>query len=138
MENGSPNILAVIVMAVVYMAIGWAWYSPKVFGDKIVCAHKNEMQNDDKSCKDCWKSYVAEFVLACVMGYVLADFAIGMNRDTFMSGVSLGFWAWLGFVATTLYSKVLWGSGPIVNFYISSGFYLVLMMLMGGVLAIWR
>ena len=145
METTTPNFLAIIVMALVYMGIGWLWYSPKLFGNMISCPTKMEGRpetrvdgktDEDKMC--CWKSYVGEFVLACIIGYVLSLFAIAMSFDTFVQGVKLGFWSWLGFVATTMFSKVLWTHKPIVNFYISAGFYLLMLVLMGGVLAVWH
>ncbi len=132
----SPNIAAIIVMAVVYMAIGWLWYSPKLFGNMIVCPTRDNNKDECKAC--CWMSYAGEFVLALIMGYVLAVFAINMNSVTFGEGIKLGFWTWLGFVATTMFSKVLWAKRPLSNFFISAGFYLLILIIMGAVFSIWR
>ena len=135
MEMVSPNMTAIIVMAVVYMAIGWLWYSPMLFGKMIQCPTKDN-KNNGECCS--WKNYVGEFVLALVIGYVLSLFVLGLNAITFVTGAKIGFWAWLGFVATTMYSKVLWAKKPMVNFYICAGFYLLMLVLMGGVFAVWQ
>lgn len=133
MEMTSPNMTAIIVMAVIYMAIGWLWYSPKLFGSMMSCPTTKE---EGKSC--CWTKYVGEFVLACIIGYVLSEFAIAMHSDSIMSGIKLGFWAWLGFVATTMFSKVLWSHKPMKTFCIASGFYLLMFVIMGGALSVWH
>ncbi len=137
METAGPSIVAIIVMALIYMGIGWYWYSPKLFGNMIVCPSKVEgKENECKEC--CWMSYGGEFVLALIMGYVMASFAIAMNSDSIWSGIKLGFWAWLGFVATTQFTKILWAHRPLINFYICGGFYLIMLVLMGAVFSVWR
>jgi hypothetical protein len=132
METVSPNIVAVIVMALIYMGIGWYWYSPKAFGNMLVAHYKQ----DEK--KNVQLAYVCEFILAVVMGYVLATFIIDMNVNTIGSGLKVGFLAWLGFIATSMVSKVLWAGKPLMNLYINSGFYLVILLLYGAVFSVWR
>ncbi len=130
-----PNIAAIIVMAVVYMAIGWLWYSPKLFGDMIVCPTTKNGE-ECKSC--CWMSYAGEFILALIIGYALSEFVINTNSVTAGEGVKVGFLAWLGFIATSMFSKVLWSKRPMSNFFICSGFYLLMLVIMGAVFAVWR
>ncbi len=132
MELGSPSWTAIIVMALIYMGIGWLWYSPKLFGNMMSCPTKEE----GKCCS--WKLYVGEFVLALIMAYVVSSFAIEMHSDSIWSGIKLGFWAWLGFVATTMFSKVLWSHKPVKTFCITAGFYLLMLVLMGAVLSVWH
>jgi hypothetical protein len=134
MEMTNPNITAIIVMAAVYTGIGWLWYT-KLFADMMACP---STQKNHEECKACWKCYLVEFILACVMGYVLSMFVLASAADTVMSGLKVGFWAWLGFVATTMLSKALWSHKPMTKFYVSSGFYLVMLLIMGATFAVWR
>ncbi len=133
MEMMNPNMTAIIVMAFVYMGLGWVWYSPSLFGSMSCCTSKNECKS---SCS--WTSYIAEFALACIMGYVLSNFVMAMHADSVMSGAKVGFWAWFGFMATAGFSKVLWGHKSITKFLVCSGFYLIMLMIMGATFAVWH
>ncbi|MBS0636306.1 MAG: DUF1761 domain-containing protein [Verrucomicrobia bacterium] len=133
MEMISPNITAVIVMALISLGIGWLWYR-KLFCNMIVCSHPHN--EETKPC--CLKCYIVEFILLCIMGYVLSMFVMAMNADTIMTGLKVGFWAWLGFIGTTMYSRVVWCCKSMKNFYIGAGYYLVILMIMGAAFAVWR
>ncbi len=128
----SPSWTAVIVMALIYMAIGWFWYSPMAFGSMMSCPSKQE----GKCCS--WTLYVGEFILALIMAYVVARFAIDTHSNGVSSGLALGFWAWLGFIGTTMFSKVLWAHKPLKTFCITAGFYLVILLLYGAILSVWH
>lgn len=136
MELTNPNIAAIIVMAIIYMGIGWLWYS-KLFADQLACCPTNTPREHEEK-KECWTCYLVEFLLACVMGYVLSMIVLATTTETVLGGLKVGFWAWLGFIATTMLSKVLWTHKPMTKFYICSGFYLIMLLIMGATFAVWR
>jgi hypothetical protein len=84
------------------------------------------------------KMVLAGFVSALVMSYIFSHFVDLGGATTIGAGAQLGFWIWLGFVATIQAGVVLWEKKPIKLFLINSSFYLVTLVSMGAVLAIWQ
>jgi hypothetical protein len=129
------NYWAVLAAAVVNMAVGALWYSPMMFANnwmKLIGKKKEELSGNAN------QSLALMFVGALVMAYVMAHFVGYAQADTMLEGVVTAFWAWLGFVATTQVSEVLFERRPFNLFMINAGYYLVAMLLMGWVLAIWQ
>jgi hypothetical protein len=46
----------------------------------------------------------------------------------------VGFLAWIGFVATTQISEVIWGEAPFKLFLLETGCKLLILLAMGGIL----
>ena len=137
MQNINVNYLAVLVAGIVNIGIGFLWHGP-LFGKQwmaLMGFNKNSM----KSMKiTAGQAMVGGFVAALVMSYVQA-YIIGFSQAaTFIEGVISGFWIWLGFVATVMIGKVLWEGKPFRLFAITSGYWLVTLMINGGILAVWR
>jgi len=132
------NYLAVLVVAVVGMAIGALWYGP-VFGklwislmgwtDEQVARMKEQGMS---------KSYFVNFVSLLVLTCVLSFFVSMAGVETFGGGAAIGFWAWLGFVATIMLGSVLWEGRRAKLYLLNISHWLVVLILMGGILAIWR
>ncbi|MEK9135973.1 MAG: DUF1761 domain-containing protein, partial [Bacteroidota bacterium] len=59
------------------------------------------------------------------------------NVHGFAGGLMAGFWNWLGFVLTTNASTVLFEFRRSGLYWINMGYYLVCLLLMGGVLGAW-
>ncbi|MBI3026774.1 DUF1761 domain-containing protein, partial [Candidatus Woesearchaeota archaeon] len=51
--------------------------------------------------------------------------------------VVLGFWVWIGFLATTQIGMVLWEGKPIKLYIINTLHYLVVLAVMSAILAVW-
>ena len=60
------------------------------------------------------------------------------RQPTFGDGAHVGFWVWLGFIATTYFSAVIWQKMHPKEFFIHVGYSLIALLLMGGVLAVWH
>ncbi len=58
------------------------------------------------------------------------------QATTAMEGMMVGFWAWLGFVATIMLGKVIWEMTPVKLYGINVAYYLVSLLLMGAILAV--
>lgn len=135
----SINYLAVLISAIVQQALGAFWYSPSGFGKQWMAL----MGIDDvkaKTMKDqggMGQRYAMAFVGALIMMYALAWFIDAAGATTFMQGALTGFWLWLGFLATSMMGSVLWENKPPKLYFINSGYYLVSLILNGGVLAVW-
>lgn len=132
------NHLAVVVAAVIHMALGMLWYSPALFGKawiKLVGMTDKEMKEAKK--KGMGKTMVVAFVASLVLMYVLAAFVDLVSSTTFALGAQTGAWAWLGFIATVMLNSVLWEKKPVKLYLINVSYYLVSLVVMGGLLAAW-
>ena len=115
MGYSEVNFLAVLVAAIVSMGVGMLWYGPffgKEWGrlmgiDVNDEAKKKEMQKGMKP------AMVGTFISFLIMGYVLSYYIGAASASTVSSGLNTGFWAWLGFVATTIVINGMWaGNKP--------------------------
>lgn len=135
------NYLAVLVAAVVEMVVGFLWYGP-VFGKQwMALSGLTSEKMDAAKAAGMQKTYALMFVGSLVMAYVLAHAVIFASAYTETSGVSAGlmagFWNWLGFVAPVTLGTVLWDGKPWKLWTLNNGYYLVSLLLMGIVLAVW-
>src|SRR3989344_4977556 len=103
----SINFLAVIVAAVEYMVIGAVWYSPVVFGKMWMKLAGITQKDIDKQKKTMPKTYGFAFVGALITSYILAIIIGLVGAITLVGALQIGFLVWLGFVATTTLSTVL-------------------------------
>jgi len=129
------NLLPVLVAGVVAYAIGALWYSPVLFGNKwmaLMGLKKESMPKEGMG-----KSYAAGFVATLVMSYVLALFILATEMAGWTGGAFVGFWVWLGFVATVTFGSILWENKPFSLFALNNGHYLVVFMVMGAILGGW-
>ncbi len=136
------NCWATLVAALIPMALGMPWYDPhtptgKAWGKWMKVDH-NDPKTKEEAKKGMPKAMLGMFVSALLMSYILSHFVDYTASTTFSLGMQTGFWLWLGFVATTMASAVFFTKKPWKIFFIDSGFYLVSLVLMGGLLAVWR
>lgn len=129
------NILAVVVTAVVNMVVGSLWYSPLLFGKQWIKLSGMKMGDPNMPM---WMSYGATFVGALLMNYVLAYFSSFAFAYTPVEGAMVGMWAWLGFIATSSLSTVVFGGKPKGLYLIDNGYYLTVLLINGALLAWWR
>jgi len=136
-----PNLLAVLVAGIIPMVIGGLWYSPFLFAKKWM-AIIGKTEEEIKRASNPMKMYGLSFLSSLVMAYVLAHIVIYATAYTqssgFGAGMQTGFWAWLGFVVTTSSATVLFEFRPSGLYLMNAGYNLVCLLLMGGVLAMWR
>jgi Protein of unknown function (DUF1761) len=129
------NYLAVIAAAVAQIVIGVAWYG-LAFGK-----HWAALGVDTATMKPKPVTMAAIVAGALIMSFVLAHSLIFASAYTKMSGVpaglSAGFWNWLGFIAPVTLGSVLWEGKSIRLWLINGGFYLVSLLVMGVILALW-
>lgn len=133
------NIWAVIAAAAVNMVLGFLWYSDMMFGKqwmKLMGIHPTK-EEKEKMQKTMGPAMGIMLVSSLIMAYVLDRFVHMAMANTLLEGAKVGLWAWLGFVATTMLSSVLFGKKPLKLYYIDTGYYLVLMLINGAILARW-
>lgn len=128
------NFLAVVAAAVANMIIGSIWYSPGVFGKRWMSLAGIRQGG----MKEAGPAYAAAFVVALILAYVLAHFVGYTQAHTFGDGLQLGFWVWLGFVATTSSGDYIFGGRPRQLYVLNNGYHLVTLLVNGVLLALWR
>ena len=140
------NYLAVLACAIASMVLGFLWYGP-LFG-KLWMSLSGMSPEQIEACKakgggggNMMKSYALMFVGSLVMAYVLAYsivFASAyLNAAGIAGGLMAGFWSWLGFIAPVTLGTVLWEGKSWKLWMLNNAYYLVLLLIMGGILAVW-
>lgn len=114
--------------------LGWLWYSPKAFG-KMWCDACNVKCDGEK--KPPVKSMVSHYIVCVVMAFVISCFVQHNAVDTVQKALSFGFFAWLGFIATSMYGAVIWCKKPLIAYFIDAGYYLVGVVLMSVLFSLW-
>jgi hypothetical protein len=121
------NYTAVLVAAIIYYIIGLIWYSPWIFGNQWG-------RHEEHSSTYQIASYIAEFIISLIIAYVLALFIEISGAEEIVEGVTTALWIWVGFIATTHFSAVLWGRKTIKHFFIHACFMLIGLIAMGAVI----
>ena len=131
------NYWAVLAAALANMAVGSLWYGP-VFG-KTWMGLTGITNESMKSMKLSAKQAVAGgFVVSLVMAYVLAMFIFIYGAVSASGALELGFWIWLGFLASTSISSFLWEGKPFKLFVLNAAEQLVAIAVMALVLVFWQ
>ena len=128
------NYLAVVVAALANYIIGIIWYSAIFRGTWLRLSGQSEMRVSVLSV-------VLALVGAFLTSYILAHAVIFAGTYMKTSGVGLGlttgFFNWIGFIApvtlaSVLYEKKSWG-----YWLLNNGFWLLSLLVMGIILALW-
>ena len=131
------NWLAVLVAGVINMIVGAIWYAPAVFGT--IWAKEIGMKMDAKmDPADMGKSYGITFIGALLMGFVTAAVVGYSNATTFGAGVLIGLLLWLGFAVSLPLNDVVFGKKTVTLYLLNAAYYIVVLVINGGMLAIWR
>lgn len=133
------NYLAVIGAAIASMVVGMFWYSPAGFGKQwMALSGLTEADMNRAKARGMSKLYFIAFVGSLLTSYVLARFSDYMGASTVLGGLELGFWVWLGFVATTLLGPILWEGKPAKLYFLNASYQLVNLAIMGIILSVWK
>src|SRR3989344_3846926 len=117
MEHMPLDLLSVVVAAVLYMVINFFWYSKWLFGKAwMKCSGMTEKGMKPNKGALLWSA-----LIALVMAYFIAFFEAALSVTTAIDGMFVGFCLWLGFVATTQFSSVVWCKKPMKLFAINTG-----------------
>lgn len=129
------NYVAVAAAAFLNMAIGAFWYSRFLFAKewmRLLGKKAEDLQNQSD------RGYYIAAAGALLQAYILAHFVQYAGATTLTEGAVTGFWLWLGFVAVssavnTSFSGRSWGLWKL-----DTGYFLVVMVITGALLAVWQ
>jgi hypothetical protein len=130
------NYLAIIVCGVILWLLGAVWYSPALFAKPwmaIIGINKDATKGSSMIA-----GMIASFICDLILAFILAHFIIWTQAATFGWGAVVGFIVWTGFIAAPNLPQGIYEGRPFKLFAINSGYWLVGLLIVGGVLAIWR
>lgn len=123
---------ALLVAGVVNMVLGALWYSPMVFGkDWMKLMSIKEMKPNPVTM-------LGMFIVALLIGWVLACFVAYAGATTFGLGMEVGLMAAVGFVVLTGISGTMASKTSWNLLAINAGYWVVSLALMGGIIASMR
>lgn len=138
----SINYLAVVVVAIINMVLGWLWYGP-LFGQmwtKMMGFSKEHI--DAARAKGMGGSYAIMAIGSLLMSWVLATFIGSAEAHyeiwTASYGVHIALYLWLGLIVPATISSVAFEGKSWKLWFLNVGYYLVALCIMGGILAVWR
>jgi hypothetical protein len=138
----SVNWMAVIVAAIVYMAIGFVWYSDALFGKqyrKLMGVKDSEMKpGSDFMVKMIVLGLLSASVMAYVLTYSMVFAGSYMGLSGAMLGAMTGFWNWLGYQVIIFINGYLYERKSITLTVINAGYMLLVLVVMGIIISVWR
>jgi hypothetical protein len=131
------NWLAVLVSGIVFMVVGFVWYT--VLGtqwsgytgwtrEKVAQIPQNQMTT----------SYIITFITALLTSFVLANTLKLANASDIPSGLLGAFFVWLGFTASPAISNFAFEHRPWGLWAITVGNTLVSMLIGSVILVLWK
>ncbi len=136
--EASVNYLAVLGAAAVAYGVGALWHSPAGFGRywmRLMGLTQEHMRSMPLTPA---QAMAIGFVVQALMAFVLAHFTVLVNSATAATGLQLGFWVWLGFLAPTLMNGWLWEGKSVQLFAFNAAYALVMIEVMAVILSVWR
>lgn len=130
----SINLIPLLVSIAIYMAIGMFWYSPKLFGKMWARANRIDVENLYPSPF----SYGGTIIVAGITSWVIGMIIHAIQPASLVNGIKIGFYCWLGFVATTQFSSVIWAKRSLRSYIIDCGCFLVSYVLIAALYTLWK
>jgi len=126
------NWIALLIASVVGYIIPMIWYAPGVFGK--TWQKLSGLKEMNPSIGIVIKGFIVTLVFNGVILWVIKY--AGVN--TFLEGMKIGAILWVGFIATSQLDGVLYLKKPLTLYWITSIQYLVSMIIVSGILAVWQ
>jgi len=131
------NILALIVATIASLIVTVAWYSDYVLGSQWR-SYMGNLFVTKPSTKTMVRSFGIQFVLTLITNFILARVLMYANATTWISGIAIAIALWIGFIAATEASAIIWEKKSWKLVAINSGSYLASLIVAGLILAIWK
>ena len=127
------NWLAVLASVIANMVIGAAWYGalaqPWLDG---IGKTREDVQGNQTG------PYVVAVLNSLLMAFILANVLSWASVDDLASGLLTGLLMWVGFTGFTFAANHAFEGRSLRLWAINSGTYLIGLVVMGGILAVWQ
>ncbi len=134
MHGFDVNWPAVAVATVAKFATGAVWYSPLVFGPRwraLVGVTPEAFR------ARAVPGMITDLLSGLVLAWVLANVLKFTGAVGLVPGARVSFFLWLGFVATPLLSTTVYEGRPLALFAVNAPYWLISMLIMGGIIGAW-
>jgi hypothetical protein len=131
------NHWALVAGALILWFLGAVWYSPALFAKPWMAA-LGIVPDQTKKNKSLMVGMISSFIGDLILALVLAHIVQWSGADGWGTGAFIGFLVWLGFFAAPNFPQGIYEQRPSRLFFINMGYWLVGLMIVGGMLAIWR
>jgi hypothetical protein len=128
------NHWAILAAAVIQWILGALWYS-LLFAKPWMALTGHTKGERPKGAV---VAMITSFIGGLILAFVLAHVVLWSGSSTFACGTLIGFICWLGFVAAPLLSETMYEQRPFKLFFINTGYWLVALLISGGLLASWH
>jgi hypothetical protein len=132
------NYISILLASVIGMVIGSLWYSKLLFGKKWMKLEKIGPKTMEKmKQRPIGKILLVAFLSLVVTNFVLALVLDYLPEHSWNNGLLVAGWLWLGFIATTQLSPVLWKGQSFKLYLLNVGQYLIAFLAMGAFIGWW-
>lgn len=135
MMEWDVNYWAALVSVVAAMAIGAIYYSPAVAGRAWMNAIGKTPEEIKASAKP--SMYIVTAVLAFLQAIVLSAVISWAGDVSLWGGVLIGLLLWVGMAVPVISNTFLFEGRKRINHVISTGYYLITLVVMGGIIGAW-
>jgi hypothetical protein len=138
MGSVSINASAVMAAAMVKIAVEFIWHGP-LFGTVWMrLAGLTSGKIPMGMGKAHFFSLIGSIAMSYVLAYSLAFSTAYLNISGLYAGIMCGFLNWLGFIAPVTLGGVVWEGKPWKLWMLLNSSYLVSLLSMGVLLALWK
>ena len=130
------NPWAILVGGVALWILGAVWYSPALFAKPWMALLG--MQKTEGRKPGMLLAITAALICDIVMAFMLEHLILWSGASTFAWGAFIGVLAWIGFIAAPNLPQGMFEGRPFKLFAINSGYWLVGLIVVGGMLAVWQ
>jgi hypothetical protein len=116
---------SIFLVAVINVLFGMFWYSPQFLGHTWAKAQHFNLRD----MKPSPFHYVGAVAVSTVTAIVLANLVRIFEIHSLLDAIKVGFLCWLGFVATSHFSGVIWARKPLVVYFIDVSYLLCLILI---------
>lgn len=131
----SLNNLAILVSAIILWVLGAIWYTA-LFSKPwmALVGAKREPGKRDGMLLGMTASFLCDLVLSLILSLLI----MWSKASGFKYGAVVGVLMWIGFIAATSLPQGIYEKRPFKLFAINSGYWLVGLFIVGGLLGSWR
>jgi hypothetical protein len=129
------NHWALLVSALILWFLGAIWYSPVLFAKPWMAIIGIK---PDKKSNSMIVGMISSFIGDLILALVLAHIVLWSGAESYGWGAFIGFLIWLGFFAAPSFPQGVYEGRPFKIFAINMGYWLVGLMIVGALLAVWR
>jgi hypothetical protein len=130
------NHWAILVSALFLWFLGAAWYSPALFAKPWMAMIG--IKKDESKKSSMLAGMIASLICDVVLAFVLDHLIVWSGASTIGWGALIGFMVWVGFFAAPNLPQNIYEGRPFKLFAINNGYWLVGLVVIGSIMAIWR